>query len=146
MKKSILILLLGSLLALLFAYVMEFGFEILPCLLCKYARIPFFFAIFFALLSYFKEHNILLYLGIFSIFCTAMISLVHAGIEYEILDIDLGCVATSTLSMQEIMAEDIFVPCNKIQFAIFGISLSVLNVIYCVFLSGLTIFAKKKYE
>ena len=144
---SSLLLFAGSLLALISAYITEFGFGILPCILCEYARIPFYLALLFSLFSFFIKHSMFFWMGLISVFSSGIISSIHAGIEYKLINIDFGCSAPSTTSLEDIMAiSGNFIPCDQIQFSIFGISLSLLNVLYTVFLCIASVYIRKKYD
>ena len=85
--KTALLIPIGSLLALLFAYISEYGFNMKPCTLCYYQRYAYMIAIvasFLALLSKYSFKLSLLFtiLAMLSILAEILIAGFHTGVEY----------------------------------------------------------------
>ncbi|MDG7056018.1 MAG: disulfide bond formation protein B [Wolbachia endosymbiont of Meromenopon meropis] len=147
------VFLLSSIVALVFAYVLEYFFNMLPCKLCIYERIIYYVAGLLAIIcTLIKSKRILVY----SMFCIyligTIISFYHVGLELHLFQDILGCAerVSSNVSVEELKSNLLnpnYSPsCNKPHYVL-GISLVTWNLIYLVtalFVSGKIYCAKKK--
>jgi disulfide bond formation protein DsbB len=151
-KIDIIIFLL-ALIPLIIAYISEYIFGLNPCNLCIYQRIPFFSILFLSLCSIFFIHNIkikkyIFYLLILLFLGNMILGLYHVGIEQKLFDLPTSCSGLDLLNMSnieqltEMIMQKSAVKCDDPAFEIFGISMAMMNVIYC-FIAIIIIFSIK---
>lgn len=147
------IIFLLALIPLIIAYISEYIFGFQPCNLCIYQRIPFFLILFFSSCSIFLIHDAkikkcIFYLLILLFLGNMILALYHVGIEQKLFDLPASCLGTNLLNMNnidqltEIIMQKPAVRCDKTEFEIFGISMAMMNVIYC-FIAIIIIFSTK---
>ena len=137
-SKNLLIklILLISIIALIFAFFIEYILGHQPCNLCILERIPYFLAIIVILLNYkFIEFEkfFILFLTIIFLFGTAL-SLYHLGIEQGLIEESLVCdlkSGSNLLSKEEILKQlqEKSVSCKDVTFKMFGLSLTSYNIL-----------------
>jgi disulfide bond formation protein DsbB len=138
------IIFLLSFLPLMIAYIAQYGFNLEPCNLCLYQRMPFFIILFLTLFSIFflkniKFKNYILYLSLLLLFSNMILALYHVGVEQKIFDLPSSCSGLDMLNISNIdQLTDIImqkgaVKCDEPVFEIFGISMAAMNVFYCLF-------------
>ena len=137
-NKNLLIklILLISIIALIFAFFIEFILGHQPCNLCILERIPYFLAIIVILLNYkFIEFEkfFILFLTIIFLFGTVL-SLYHLGIEQGLIQESLVCdlkSGSNLLSKEEILKQlqEKSVSCKDVTFKMFGLSLTSYNIL-----------------
>ena len=152
-KKSLNLILLFSVFALISAYFIQYMLGHQPCNLCLIERIPYASVIIIILL--------LFYLKKFEQFCLVILSLIflssflisfyHFGIEQEFIKESLVCdldnkngIITPEEILKELSAKTI--SCKNVTFRIFGISLATLNTIISLFLSVILFKMYLNYE
>ena len=125
-----------SLLALIFAYFIEYVLGHQPCNLCLIERIPYLAALIIIIINYRFNHleKYLLLLLIFIFLAGALISLYHLGIEQGFIKESLVCDlknSSKILSKEEILLQlqQKIVSCKDVTFKIFGFSLTTFNII-----------------
>jgi disulfide bond formation protein DsbB len=125
-----------SLLALIFAYFIEYVLGHQPCNLCLIERIPYLAALIIIIINYRFDHleKYLLLLLIFIFLAGALISLYHLGIEQGFIKESLVCDlknSSKILSKEEILLQlqQKIVSCKDVTFKIFGFSLTTFNII-----------------
>jgi len=145
-KNSFWVSLVASVGSLCFVFVAQFGFNLLPCVLCLYQRWPYAFVIVVSLagLAFAKNlgkklFQLLAALGFAS---TAAIGMFHVGVEQGWWDGLDGCVAdtSQTQTLAELKAQILSAPlikCDEIAWELFGISMAGYNALFA---SALAIF------
>ena len=140
-------------LALLFAYFVEYILEHPPCNLCLIERIPYMAAILlvsFVLFFGKYEKIILISIGILFVF-GASISFYHFGIEQgffsESLVCDLG-ENNKAVSAQDLLKElkSKNISCKNVTFRIFGLSLATFNTIISFIISAIMLRVGINYD
>lgn len=149
-KKAQLTFFLSSLLALIFAYTLQFVFDVIPCKLCLYERIPYFIVIVFSLFSLLRTYKIVTYMMFFSYFMGAIISFYHVGLESHWFFDVLGCTKKfDTLSFDAI--KDSLLNLNYVAtcdrpYMILGLSVTKWNLIYSILWLIINLFLYNIYE
>ncbi|MGN7678539.1 MAG: disulfide bond formation protein B [Anaplasma sp.] len=135
MRRCGVLFLVGSILALASAYIAEMVFQLIPCKLCLYERIPYFAALLPSLISIWRgdrysfSASVACYLGVI------VLSSYHAGLEYGWFADFLHCAGElevgSTLSEMklDLLNRDV-VSCSTPSFVFLGLSMSGWNVVY----------------
>ena len=153
-KKFILNSLIAfSLIALSFAYFVEFVLGHEPCNLCKIERIPFIGTIIlisFLIFTNKWEKSILVVVLLLFIF-GAVTSVYHVGIEQGIFDESLLCELGLNTNIQN--PEDLLkslekapISCKDVTFRIFGLSLATFNAFLSIVISYILLRLLKKNE
>ncbi|MSP10254.1 MAG: disulfide bond formation protein B [Pelagibacteraceae bacterium] len=128
--------------ALFSAFFIEYILGYQPCNLCKIERIPFALCIIILLLNfkiYYLEKFFLIILIFIFIFST-VISIYHFGIEQGLVKESMLCDlknASEILSKEEILKDfqKKTVNCKDVTFAIFGLSLTTLNIVLSIIIT-----------
>ena len=134
-KFYFLIIFSYAVLTLIIVYVMEFFFNLPPCELCVYQRIPYFLPLIISFVSIFqKDKKISYYLCFFFLFSSLLLSIFHSLVERGIVDFGMSCAANEKefSDVDELRAFLENVPitkCNEILFSISGVSLANINLI-----------------
>ena len=140
-SKNLLIkfIFLVSIIALVFAFFIEYILGHQPCNLCVLERIPYLLAVIIVFLNYkfilFEKFFILLLTIIF--LAGTALSLYHLGIEQGFIEESLVCDlqnSSKILSKEEILKQlqEKRVSCKDVTFKIFGLSLTTLNIIISI--------------
>lgn len=143
--QSLYVAILASVVALGFALVSQYGFDLHPCVLCIYQRWPYVAIIAIAILGLFlakrygKRHwyDLLCALGFAT---TSGIGMFHVGVEqgwWQGLD---GCVAdtSSVSSLNDLKAQIMSAPlvkCDDIPWELFGISMAGYNALLALIMT-----------
>jgi len=135
-----------SVLALVSAYFIQYVLGYEPCNLCLIARIPYFFVIIFCLIFFFfkKFKKILLIFIFISFVFGALLSFYHFGVEQGFFDESLVCQIKGlgqSVSAAELLQElenNKFISCKDVNLKIFGLSLTVINLIIFLTLSTIS--------
>lgn len=138
---------LGGIVSLASAFTFQaFGFE--PCQLCLWQRWPFAIVIALALVSVALRRTRLLLVALLSVMAVVMafnsgLAFYHTGVEQHwwsnAFDCGAGSITADSVEAlrAQLMATD-FVPCDKIPWQIFGLSIAGMNVFYS---AGMALFA-----
>ncbi len=129
------ILFLVSVIILLSVYIMQYGFNIMPCKLCIFQRFPYFAII--ALLGFYftfaKKYNpktILILVTLFFLISSGL-SFYHSLIEFNIITTELQCAQLGDFNSKASLYNNIIgkaaVSCDTASFKIFNLSLSNWN-------------------
>ena len=130
------IIFLVSIIALVFAFFIEYILGHQPCNLCILERIPYLVAIIVVLLNFkfiqFEKFFILLLTIIF--LAGTILSLYHLGIEQGFIQESLVCdlkSGSNLLSKEEILKQlkEKSISCKDVTFKIFGLSLTSYNIL-----------------
>jgi disulfide bond formation protein DsbB len=132
-----LLLFIYSTSALALAYTSQYGFGLLPCILCLYQRYPLFAVMVLSFVALFCKNKLrtgLVVLSALLLLVGAGIALYHVGVEQGIVDnggCDVGETVPSTLEKMtaQLMGKP-NVPCDKPQFVLFGVSMAGWNFIF----------------
>lgn len=132
------LLLLVNVGALLFAYTLQFGFDVRPCYLCLWARIPYASVAALSLLvliwkPYGRQTTVLLAFCVLAYLAGMGIGVFHTGVEQHWWQSVSGCEASTLqgLSLEEMrqaLLQTEEVSCDKIGWTFFGFSLANLNI------------------
>ena len=130
-----------SIFALITAYFIEHALGQKPCNLCLIERLPYFFStliILFVVITKKYEKFIMILLALTFISAT-ILSFYHFGIEQGFFKESTLCLTnnqTNILSKEEILKElkNNKISCKDVSFRIFGLSLSVINMIISLIL------------
>lgn len=145
----LLLMLLGSLVALITAYVAEYGFGLKPCPLCLYQRIPYAVAVVFCgiglcFLRYSWVIRPLLVLSFLAVLIGAGLAAYHVGVEQGIfagLEECTSHLPSGTLTLEalkeQIMQATVAARCDKPAFTFLGLSMAGWNFLYAIGLSVL---------
>mgnify|MGYP000854013395 FL=1 len=152
-KKTLTLILLFSVFALITAYFIQYVLGHQPCNLCLIERVPFVSAIIvtlFCLISKKSEKIVFLILALIFFFAL-LISLYHYGIEQELIKESLVCDlknGNETLTAEELLRElkKKTVSCKDVTFKIMGFSLATINAITSLALSAITFKIYLYYE
>lgn len=130
---------LGSVAVLLVALTFQFGFGFLPCQLCIWQRWPYVIVAALAAVAVpFGQMRWMLALLLgamaMALLFNSGLALYHTGVEQHwwINSFDCGAPATTSTSLadlrEQLMATP-YVPCDKIPWALFGISMAGYNIV-----------------
>ena len=141
-KNYIFLIFTFILVALVSAYIIEYGFGHKPCKLCVYERIPYFLSIFLIIeLIFFKknEKTTLLLLSLIFII-SAILAFYHFGIEQGLFTESFVCESTSfseTLTKDQLLEQlkQHARSCKDVSFKVLGLSLASINIIFSLILS-----------
>ena len=152
-KKTLNLILLFSIFALISAFFIQYVLGHQPCNLCLFERIPYILVIMIiSFCLFFKkfEKISLIFLSLIFLFAT-LVSFYHFGIEQGFIKESLVCNLSDQNS--SLVAEDILkelkektISCKDITFKILGLSLATINTIISLILSIITIKLFLNYE
>lgn len=129
------------------AYVSEYIFELLPCFLCIYERIPYALSLLLGLLGWAKPKafpETLILLLFCSFLAGSILSFYHTGIEHHVFpSLEICSGKTGALNAQTV--EDLqtalnttpIVRCDDVQFRFLGLSMTEYNLFLSLFISGI---------
>jgi len=138
---------------LLVVYYLEYFLDLKPCILCIYQRIPYFFAIFLAIIFLFlkdyKFQKIFYYLYSITFLLSLLLAIYHFGIENNFWSAFTSCEINDSYikdksNLKEYLLEKEFVSCSKVNFSLLGISLVGYNIIISLFLLILSLLKLRK--
>ncbi|MDE2030238.1 MAG: disulfide bond formation protein B [Alphaproteobacteria bacterium] len=138
MPNAAILLLTASVVTLLFAFVMQYGFGYEPCVLCLWQRIPFavtalLAAIVWGWRPYEKQTTLLLGLCALAYLAGMGLGIFHTGVEQHWWLGTSGCAvnplqARSVEDLREALLHITAVPCDKVQWRFLGLSMANWNV------------------
>ena len=141
-KKFIFLIFIFILVALVSAYIIEYGLGYKPCKLCVYERVPYFLSIFLLIeILFFKRYKKITLLLLSLIFISSSIlAFYHFGIEKNFFNESLVCSSNNiseTISKEELLKQlsETSISCKDVNFRIMGLSLASINLIFSLFLS-----------
>ena len=142
-----------SIFALSSAYFIEYILDYKPCNLCLFERLPYFLAIIIILLNLsLNRFEKFIFISLGLIFASATIlSLYHVGIEQGFFKESLVCVSNNEMNIlnkKDLLNEfqKTTVSCKDVEFTLFGLSLTTINVIISLILSVITFKLFLNYE
>ncbi|PPR40399.1 MAG: Disulfide bond formation protein B [Alphaproteobacteria bacterium MarineAlpha8_Bin1] len=145
------IIFLVSFLILSSVYIIEVFFDIPPCKLCIYQRIPYFIMIFANLLfikNRFQKKFVICNIILFSL--SAFVSLFHSLVERGIVDYELGCTSSnkefSNIEDLRVFLEQVpIIKCDEILYSLFGLSFANMNFLISVFFVIISTYLLRSY-
>ena len=142
--------------ALMFAFVAEYVFNLSPCILCIYERIPYAFSLLFGLLGWIRPKafpKILLMALFLSFLGGSALSFYHAGIERGTFS-SFGACGGSSKALEAESVEELeslilatpVVRCDQVSFRFLGLSLTEYNFLCSLLVTGLLGFVLYKAQ
>ncbi len=139
--------------ALFSAYTAQYVFDLEPCILCLYQRIPFAIAIVLALVAIFKPN----FAGAIMAMLVALfifeggLAFYHVGVENHWWAAATGCsgaggISQSPAEMLKNLQKSIPKPCDEVDWTILGISMAAWNVVFSILLAGGSFFGLKQIK
>jgi disulfide bond formation protein DsbB len=138
--------------ALAFAYIAQYVFNLQPCILCLYQRVPYFVALTLAALAFFmtvalprQAFYLLLFCGV-SFATGAAIAGFHTGVEYKWwagMDACGDATLPRNATAEEFRAyitQRAIVRCDVPAWTLLGISMTGYNLLLSAFLAAITFF------
>ena len=119
------------------AYTAQYGFDIQPCILCLYQRVPYALGSVIALAAIMmprgKERNILMSICVVVFLAGACLAFYHVGVEQHWWKSAAGCGGnlageTSIADFQAALQQAPEKSCDTIDWTLFGLSMTVYNV------------------
>jgi len=124
--------------ALSFAFIMQYGFDIHPCILCLWQRVPFGLAFFASLVAlmwrpYGRHTYIVLAICALALLTNAGLAVFHTGVERHWWLGTSGCSiqpldGASIDSLREQLLNTIVGHCDEISWSLFGLSMANYNI------------------
>ena len=152
-KTALNIILFISIIALSFAYFVEYILNYKPCNLCLIERLPYFLAVIIIFLGIsLNRFEKIIFISLGLIFTSATIlSLYHVGIEKGFFEESLVCVSNNEINIlnkEDLLKEfqKTVVSCKDVEFTLFGLSLATINGIISFILSVITFKLFLNYE
>jgi len=152
------ILLLASIGALATAFTAQYVFDLEPCILCKYQRIPYFAVILFAGIGMYTEMadqaGTLKVVGVIFLLGAAL-AFYHSGVEQHWWEAATSCgssggeALTSFKNFVGQLMTKMPKRCDEIDWTLFGLSMTVYNTVASIGLTAVSFFGTavlKKYN
>ena len=147
-KLILRLILLYSICTLLIVFIAELVYGLEPCILCKYQRIPYFSIILFSSLAlHIKLADQTRTLKIISVIfiASATLAFYHNGIEQQWWDAATSCGDTNQFpssfsNFQSQLMSKMPKRCDVIDWTLFGLSMTVYNMLVSITLGGLAFF------
>jgi disulfide bond formation protein DsbB len=140
--------------ALAFAFVMQFGFDVEPCILCLWQRVPFAVAAAFTLATalwkpYGKQTQVLLGLSALAYAINSGLAIFHTGVERHWWLGTSGCSihpldAGSIADLREQLLHTVVARCDQISWTFLGLSMANWNIPFSLALTLFALMAIKK--
>lgn len=151
-RVSFLYIFLCCLIALIFVYGAEHFFQVYPCSLCIGQRYFFWSALILALMGFFLNLRILLYILALVFMGCAFMAGYQVLVELKLVPLPGMCQTGSMANLDEfkkLLSHGIRAPCDQISWSLFGISMAGYNVPFCLLLglySGISGLYYKKLD
>lgn len=121
-------------LALLIAFIAQYGFKVTPCQLCLYERYIYASIAALGLISLFRYHPIFFYIMILFITGGLVLGIYHLGVESLWWDAPASCTgatisATNLEDFQAQFMKKSVARCDRINWVIFGLSATIWNAL-----------------
>jgi len=118
-------------------FVIEYGFNIVPCNLCLLERVPYGLVSLLGIIGLIYPSRIFLW-GILVVFLGSIIlSAYHLAVVYHWLDIPTLCTKPFFGSVEEMLVSDTITPCDSSPFNIMGLPLALWNLLVSGGLAGI---------
>ena len=134
----------SSVFALVLAYLSELIFDLTPCMLCIYQRIPYFILLLIATTAVLRPSwgKHLVFITIFLYITEIILASYHVGVEHYWIEDTYMCQDSSVglLSFSEIASS-----CSEVKFRFMNLSMAEWNLLYAIgFLYSFIRYSKKK--
>jgi disulfide bond formation protein DsbB len=132
-----------SLTSLSFGYILEYGFDILPCHLCIWQRVIYYVMTLtgFLMLWQKKYHKSLLIILSLIVIGGIFLSIFQVGVEKGIFSLPSSCQSdfsnASNIEALKIMIMEDKPRCDIVNFKIFGLSLASVNIIWLLLFTAI---------
>lgn len=144
--------LVAALGALTTAWVAQYGFDLFPCELCLYQRLPYIGVVAFTAMALAfridpEAKRQLAYLSSLLFMTTAGVAFFHVGVEQEWWQSSCAPTGAQTFSLDDIrsaLQQPGQPACNDVPFTLFGISMAGFNFIGALALSGMSLWAARQ--
>lgn len=143
------LLILGGVVPLTVAFVAQFGFGLHPCHFCLLERYPYLVVIACGVGTMLTPAfsigwRLFVALGLMGWLATALLAVVHVGIEQGVLHYTGGCVAQAAAdgSLEALRAQIMAAPivaCNEVSASFLGLSMAAWNALVAFGLMALTL-------
>ena len=153
MPRSALLILAGAVIALGFAFVMQYGFDLHPCVLCLWQRVPFGAVIVLAALASIpalrRHAPVLLALCALAYLAGTGLAVFHTGVERHWWLGTSGCSITplagsSAEDLRTQLLHTVVARCDEIAWTFLGLSMANYNIVYSLVLALFSICAARK--
>ena len=152
-KKTLNLILLFSIFAILMVYFIQYVLGHQPCNLCLIERIPYIFSIIIISICLFskKFEKVSLIILSLTFFSATLLAFYHFGIEQGFIKESLVCDLNNqnnNLSKEDLLDQlkEMPVSCKDVTFKIFGLSLATFNILISLILSTITTKLFLTYE
>lgn len=154
-QKILISLLASAIIALVSAYIAQYGFDLQPCVLCLYQRVPFFLIIAFCAIALFSKNqkfrNFAFYFCVIALLANASIAAYQVGVEKKIFAGPDSCSSNSHLNeivdldqLRETLMSTKAVRCDEPQFFFLKLSMAAWNAIFCVALLMIALITRRR--
>lgn len=154
------ILILGGAIPLTVAVIAQYGLGLHPCHFCILERYPYGVAIVLGAVSLLVERGsltwrVIVVLGIYALLVTAILGLIHTGIEQQWLAYSGGCVAQaptdgSLEALKAAIQKAPIVSCDQPAAMVLGLSMATWNSVWAFIVIALAAgqfrFDRKRYD
>ncbi len=138
--------------SLAFALTMQFGFDVQPCELCLWQRMPFVSAGVLALLCLVARPYARWFLGLAALLLLANsgLAVFHSGVErhwWEWVSACTGSALSRVNSIEDLRQQLLATPvvrCDKISWSIFGLTMANINIVFSAALALFAAMASKR--
>jgi disulfide bond formation protein DsbB len=135
--------------ALSMAYIAQFGFDLEPCVLCLYQRIPYALVAIFGFVGMMRPNlvKLILVLAALTFGAGAIIAAYHFGVEQHWWASATGCTGDAskpftTQDLMQAMQKKQPKACDAVDWTFFGVSMAGWNVLFSIFCVHATIVAR----
>ncbi len=132
---------------LLTAYIAEYVFNLSPCILCVYERIPYGLSLLFGIIGWIgpKAFPKIILLSLFLAFLAETgLSFYHAGIEHDVFPSFGACggdskalTAESIEELETLILATPVIRCDQVYFRFLGLSMTEYNFMFSFMITGL---------
>lgn len=152
--QSLIVILLASVVALLGAFISQYGFGLKPCVLCIYQRWPYGVVIAVAIIALLLKgrytRTALVVCGL-ALLVDAGIAAFHVGVEQGWWKGTTSCTGTvgTAQTVEELRKQLMATPivrCDEPAFVLFGISMAGYNFLYALALAAFALFGAGRLE
>lgn len=133
----------ASFIALLGAFIAQYGYDLEPCILCLWQRVPYGIAIFAGLSAMQINPKLILWFLACLFLAGAGIAFFHVGVEKLWWEGTNACTHAFDANNLEALREQILKPkprCDTVAWQMFGISMAGYNVAYSLILAFIAMF------
>ena len=134
-------------------FVAEYGFNILPCQLCLYQRVPYFLLLIIGVITIIKKRQNITFFYTIAITITWVVSFIlaiyHSGVEAGYWSYACNSATNTAKNVQELallIKNTPFIPCDKPTFTVIGLSMANMNAFISLLFTVYGVAIIIKYE